>query len=155
MKNKILIGLGVVIVMVGTFSIVKKVSPVGWGLWGSYNTSSQVALKGYDPVSYFNSEQPVMGNAEFSYDWGDATWLFATAENKTLFAEDPAGYAPQFGGFCSFALSKGFTADISPDAWHIEDGKLYVFADQNVREDWVATIGEGSLEKSTANWAKH
>lgn len=50
-------------------------------------------------------------------------------------------------------MSKGFTADISPDAWHIEAGKLYVFADQNVRDDWVSRIGEGSLDASTTNWA--
>ena len=155
MKNKILIGIAVVVVLVGTFATVKKVSPVGWGMWGSYNTSSQIALKGYDAVSYFSGEQPVMGDGEFSYDWGDATWQFVSAENMALFSAGPEAYAPQFGGFCSFALSKGFTADISHDAWHIEDGKLYVFADQNVRDDWVATIDEGSLEKSTANWAKH
>jgi hypothetical protein len=35
MKNKILIGIGVVVVLVGAFSIVKKVSPVGWGLGAS------------------------------------------------------------------------------------------------------------------------
>ena len=62
--------------------------------------------------------------------------------------------APQFGGFCAFAVSKGFTADPTPEAWHIEDGKLYVFADQNVRDDWVATLAEGSLERSQKNWAK-
>ena len=72
----------------------------------------------------------------------------------TLFSADPETYAPQFGGFCSFAVSKGFTADIMADAWHIEDEKLYVFADINVRDEWVRTIGEGSLEKSTTNWAK-
>ena len=76
-----------------------------------------------------------------------------TAFPAPAFAADPEAYAPQFGGFCSFAVSKGFTADISPDAWHVEDGKLYVFADKNVRDDWVATLGEGSLEASTAKWA--
>ncbi len=155
MRNKILIGLGVVVVLIGTFAVVKKVSPVGWGLWGAYNTSSQVALKGHDPVSYFDDSGPIMGNADFAFEWGDATWLFATAQNKALFEKDPDAYAPQFGGFCSFALSKGFTADISADAWHLEDGKLFLFADTNVRDDWVATLGEGSLEKSSANWAKH
>ena len=33
-------------------------------------------------------------------------------------------------------------------------GKLYVFADKNVQEDWVDGIGEGTLEASTSNWAK-
>ena len=154
MKNKILIGLGVVAVLVATFAVVKKVSPVGWGIWGTYNTSSQVALHGYDPVSYFNNAQPEMGDPQFAFEWGDATWQFTSAESMTLFSADPEAYAPQFGGFCSFAVSKGFTADIMADAWHIEDEKLYVFADENVRDEWVRTIGEGSLEKSTTNWAK-
>jgi hypothetical protein len=153
MKNKILIGFGVVVVLVGTFSIVKKVSPVGWGLWGTYNTSSQVALKGYDAVSYFEGDTPATGDPQFSYDWGDATWQFSSAENRDLFSASPEAFAPKFGGFCSFAVSKGFTADIMPDAWHIEAGNLYVFADKNVRDDWVEGLSEGSLEKSTANWA--
>jgi YHS domain-containing protein len=133
---------------------VKKVSPLIWGWWGTYKTSSELALQGYDPVSYFSADQPSVGTAEYSYDWGDVTWQFANAENMALFEQDPAEFAPQFGGFCSFAASKGFTADISPDAWHVEAGKLYVFADQNVRDQWVAALSEGSLEASTANWAK-
>lgn len=154
MKKALVIGLGVIVVLVGSFMAVKKVSPISWGWWGTYNTSSELALKGYDPVSYFVSDQPVLGSAEFSFDWADTTWQFATAANQAIFMLDPAAFVPQFGGFCSFAASKGFTADISPDAWHIEDGKLYVFADQNVRDQWVAGLSEGSLEDSTANWAK-
>jgi YHS domain-containing protein len=154
MNKWILIATSVVVVLVGTFMVVKKVSPVGWGWWGEYNTSSGLALKGYDPVAYFNDMKPVEGSGKYVYEWNGATWLFASAENRELFAGDPETFAAQFGGFCSFAVSKGFTADISPDAWHIENGILYVFADQNVRDDWVATIDEGSLEASTTNWAK-
>lgn len=154
MKKWILSGLGIVVVLIGTFMVVKKVSPVGWGMWGSYNTSSELGLKGYDPVSYFNAGKPLPGAAEFAYEWSGATWRFSSAENKALFSENPESYAPQFGGFCSFAVSKGFTADISPDAWHIAAGNLYVFADKNVRDDWVEGLGYGSLENSRKNWAK-
>ncbi len=152
MKKRILIGVGVIVLLVGAFMGVKKVSPVGWGWWGEYNTSAGVALKGYDAVAYFNSDQPTQGSGEYSHDWEGVTWRFSSSENRDLFVGNPEAYAPQFGGFCSFAVSKGFTADISPDAWHIADEKLYVFADQNVRDDWVAGLGEGSLEESTANW---
>lgn len=147
-------GLGVVVLLLGMFVVVKRVSPISWGLWGTQNTSSELAIKGYDPVAYFELEQPAQGSNLFVHDWGGATWQFSSVENRDLFAGRPESYAPQFGGFCSFAVSKGFTADASPDAWHIEDGKLYMFMDKNVRNDWVAGIGEGSLEKSTANWAK-
>lgn len=154
MKTWILIGLAVLVVLVGSFLIVKKVSPVSWDWWGTYNTSSGLALKGYDPVAYFDGSGPMQGSKQFTHDWGGATWQFSNAENKNLFSSSPESYAAQFGGFCSFAVSKGFTADISPDAWHIDDGHLYVFADKNVRDDWVENLGEGSLEMSTANWAK-
>jgi YHS domain-containing protein len=154
MKRWIIIGLGVLVLSIGSFMSVKKVSPLSWGWWGTYNTSSELALQGYDPVSYLSDNQPMPGTAEYSFNWGDATWQFASANNLALFEQNPAQYAPQFGGFCAFAASKGFTADISTDAWHVEAGKLYVFADQNVRDEWVATLGEGSLEASNANWAK-
>lgn len=148
------IALAVLVIGVVGFAIVKKVSPVGWGWWGTTNTSSGVALRGFDPVAYFTSGSPVSGSDEFTYQWGDATWRFANAENKQRFAEDPRKYAPQFGGFCAFAVSKGFTADPTPEAWHIEDGKLFIFADQNVRDEWVKTLGDGSLDKSEVNWSK-
>ncbi len=155
MRTWVIAAVGVLVVVVGTFMIVKKVSPVSWGMWGNYNTSSGQALKGYDAVAYFENAEAILGKNEFTYEWGDATWQFSSADNMALFAQDPEAFAPQFGGFCSFALSKGFTADMSPDAWHVKDGKLYVFMDKGVKADWVAGIGDGTLAASTANWAKH
>ena len=154
MKTWVIAAVGVLVVIVGTFMVVKKVSPVSWGMWGNYNTSSGQALKGYDAVAYFEDAEAIPGKSEFTYEWGDTTWQFSSADNMALFAQDPEAFAPQFGGFCSFALSKGFTADISPDAWHVKDGKLYVFMDTDVQADWVAGISDGTLEASTANWAK-
>ncbi|MCH8160095.1 MAG: YHS domain protein [Proteobacteria bacterium] len=155
MKNKIIAIVGILVLVVGTFATVKKVSPISWGMWGNYNTASGIALKGYDPVAYIQNSEAMPGNSEFTVTWDDADWQFASAENMMLFEQDPEAYAPQFGGFCSFAASKGFTADISPDAWHVHDGKLYVFADKNVQDDWVAGIDDGTLEASIANWDKH
>jgi YHS domain-containing protein len=154
MKTKIIAIVGILVVVVGTFATVKKVSPVSWGMWGNYNTASGIALKGYDPVAYIQDAKAMPGDSEFTLAWGDASWQFSSAENMTLFEENPEAYAPQYGGFCSFAASKGFTADISPDAWHVRDGKLYVFADKNVQADWVAGIEEGTLGASDANWEK-
>jgi hypothetical protein len=144
----------VILVAAAAFLTVKKVSPVGWGWWGATNTSSGVALDGYDAVSYFEAKEPLQGQRNYRYGWHDAEWHFASAENRDRFAANPDRYAPQFGGFCAFAVSKGFTATPVPSAWHIEDGRLYVFADEKVRDKWVATINEGSLERSRSNWAK-
>jgi YHS domain-containing protein len=154
MKKYLSIGIAVVLALVITFATVKKVSPVGWGMWGTTNVSSGVALKGHDPVAYFNSAIATVGNSEHSFDFADATWHFANAENRELFAANPTRYAAQFGSFCAFAVSKGFTADIDPEAWHIEADQLYVFADQSVRDDWVAGLASGTLTASEENWKK-
>lgn len=148
------IGIAVIVLLVGTFATVKKVSPASWGWWGTTNTASGVALQGHDPVAYFDSAAPIAGSDEFSHDWADATWHFASADNRDRFAANPDQYAPQFGAFCAFAMSKGFTADSSPDAWHIEGGQLYVFADHNVRDDWVAGLDDGSLTASEESWSR-
>ena len=152
MKTRVIVIVGFLVVAVGAFTFVKKVSPISWGMWGNYNTSSGLALKGYDPVAYVQSAAAMPGHSEFSYEWGDASWQFSSADNMALFIQDPESYAPQFGGFCSFAVSKGFTADISPDAWHINDGKLYVFMDKKVQAEWVSGIADGTLESSSTNW---
>ncbi len=154
MKMWLAIGFVVLIVAIGGFAVTKKVSPISWGWWGDINTSSGLALAGYDPVAYFDAGKPMSGHKQFTYDWGGVTWQFSTAGNRGLFEQSPESYAPQFGGFCSFAAGKGVTADISPDAWHIDSGKLYLFADKNVRDEWVDKIDEGSLEASVENWSK-
>ena len=148
------IGIAVILVLVVGFAVLKKVSPLGWGMWGTTNTSGGVALRGYDAVSYFEDGGPKKGSDEYAFGWSDAAWHFASAANRDRFAAEPERFAPQFGGFCAFAVSKGFTADPDPQAWHIGEGRLFVFADTKVRDDWVAGLGEGSFERSKTNWAK-
>ncbi|MBC7179624.1 MAG: YHS domain-containing protein, partial [Roseovarius sp.] len=65
-----------------------------------------VALGGTDPVGYFTQGRPVAGQAAHRFDWNGATWHFASAENRDAFAADPARYAPQYGGFCAWAVAE-------------------------------------------------
>lgn len=58
-----------------------------------------IALKGYDPVAYFTEARPVKGVAEYHYEWNQARWLFSSEKHLTLFRENPAKYAPQYGGY--------------------------------------------------------
>ena len=154
MKKWSAIVLAVLVVAFAGFVATKRVSPVSWGWWGDVNTHAGLALKGYDPVAYFDARTATPGNSQYSYDWRGATWQFSNARNRDLFSQAPGSYAPQFGGFCSFAVSKGVTADTSPDAWHIEGGNLYLFADNDVKKQWVDGIAGGSLKSSLANWSK-
>src|SRR5512135_2769630 len=85
-----------------------------------------VAIRGYDPVAYFTESKPVEGSKQFTFEWQGATWRFASAANRDLFAKTPEKYAPQYGGYCAYAVSQGHTATIDPQRWRIVDGKLYL-----------------------------
>jgi YHS domain-containing protein len=64
-----------------------------------FNQTFGIAIHGYDTVAYHTENRAVRGKSEFSYEWNDAEWHFASAENRDLFAADPDRYAPQYGGF--------------------------------------------------------
>jgi hypothetical protein len=86
-----------------------------------------LAIKGYDPVSYFTTGGPARGLPEFEYEWDEHRYRFARAEHRELFKANPVRYAPQFANFCAMALSKGELVEADPENWLIADGKLYVF----------------------------
>jgi len=112
---------------------------------------NNVAIKGTDTVAYFTESKAVPGSEEFTHQWQGATWQFASAENRDLFAANPEEYAPQYGGYCAYAVSKNQTAPIEPEAWKIVDGKLYLNYNQDVQETWEKDI-PGYIEKADANW---
>jgi YHS domain-containing protein len=110
-----------------------------------------IAAGGYDAVSYFGAEGPVEGKAEFSMDWKGASWRFANQANLDAFKADPAKYAPQYGGYCAFAVSKGATAKGDPKVWKVVDGKLYLNLSKTVQTLWSSDI-PGNISKANANW---
>ena len=112
-----------------------------------------VALDGYDAVAYFTDGKPIEGRSEITHEWHGAVWRFATPEHRDLFAADPAKYAPQYGGYCAYAVSKGYTADIDPEAWKIVDGKLYLNYDREVQKLWEQDV-PGYIRKADANWPR-
>ena len=89
---------------------------------------TRVALKGYDPVSYFTDGKPEKGSGEFTFAFDDTTYWFKSAEHRAKFAADPEHYAPQFDGFCAVQLSRGHKVEADPEVWTINNGKLYVFS---------------------------
>ena len=101
------IAVTVLVIAVVAFMTVKKVSPVGWGWWGTTNTASGIALHGHDPVGYFDQGSAVMGSNEFTFEWRDAVWHFSSAENRRRFADNPENYAPPFGGFSVISRTAG------------------------------------------------
>jgi YHS domain-containing protein len=112
-----------------------------------------VAIKGYDPVAYFTEGKPLKGDSDFSYDWNGAEWRFASAANRDLFKAAPEKYAPQFGGYCAWAVSRGYTAGIDPDAWKIVEGKLYLNYSTKVQAQWAENIPD-NIAKAEEHWPK-
>ncbi len=116
-------------------------------------TFTGVAIKGYDPVAYFTAAKPVKGSADFKHEWNGAEWRFASAANRDLFKAEPVKYAPQFGGYCAWAVSRGYTAGIDPDAWKIVNGRLYLNYSAKVQAQWAENIS-GNIQKGEENWPK-
>jgi YHS domain-containing protein len=126
---------------------VAALSPVNKTTFGG------VAIDGWDPVAYFTDGKPVEGSKAFVHEWGGATWRFASAAHRDLFAQAPDKYAPQYGGYCAWAVSQGYTADIDPEAWKIEDGRLFLNYSLEVQKKWAADI-PGNIAKGDTNWPR-
>jgi YHS domain-containing protein len=110
-----------------------------------------IAIKGYDVVAYAVVGAPAKGSPEFQHTWSGAIWLFASAGNRDRFVKQPEKYAPQFGGYCSWAVSRNYTADVDPEAWTIVDGRLYLNYSTSVQRRWEQDV-PGNIQKAQANW---
>lgn len=110
-----------------------------------------IAINAVDPVGYFDQEKPVSGAAAHAHLWNGAEWHFANRRNADKFAANPETYAPEFGGYCAFAASRGYLAPTIPEAWTIYEGKLYLNASLRAQELWRQDI-PGNIAAGLRNW---
>jgi YHS domain-containing protein len=115
------------------------------------NTGNGVGLKGYDPVAYFVSGQPIKGNRQHSTVWKGVTYRFASAENLDRFKTAPQNYLPQYGGYCAYAMSLNRIADVDPSRWAIVDGKLYLNNGYVAQSLWLLNKSS-NIESADRNW---
>lgn len=116
-----------------------------------YQSFLGTAINGTDPVSYFTAGRPIEGKSSISYEWNGATWRFISTENRDRFAADPEKFAPQYGGYCAWAVAQGYTASTDPEAWSIVEGKLYLNYSKSVRKQWSKDI-PGNIKAADQNW---
>ncbi|MCE9521347.1 MAG: YHS domain-containing protein [Alphaproteobacteria bacterium] len=114
-------------------------------------TFSSLAVGGYDTVAYFKEGKPAKGRAEFSFEYKGATWLFASQADLEAFKANPSAYAPQYGGYCSWAVAQNYTASGDPLVWKIVGGKLYLNYDRDVQAKWEKDI-PGFIVKADKFW---
>jgi len=116
-------------------------------------TFSNVAVSGYDPVAYFTSGKPVKGSEANRLTYKGAEWRFASADNLAKFKANPGAYAPQYGGYCAWAVAHGYTASGDPQVWKIVDGRLYLNYSAAVGAKWSKDI-PGFIQAANGNWPK-
>jgi YHS domain-containing protein len=124
---------------------IAKEAPIYTSFFGN------VAVGGYDTVAYFTDKKPVQGDAKFSTSYQGTEWRFATAAHRDAFVADPARYAPQYGGYCAWAVAQGNTASADPMRWRIVNDKLYLNYDADVQKKWDASIPE-FIQQANNNW---
>ena len=115
--------------------------------------ADDVAIKGYDTVAYFKASKALKGNESFTFQWHGMTWHFSTKENRDLFAASPEKYAPQYDGYCAWAMTESRKAITDPEVWKIVDGKLYLNCSREAYEKWSRDI-PGNIKKADTNWLK-
>lgn len=112
-----------------------------------------VAIKGYDSVAYFTDGKALQGSASFSFQWHGMTWYFRTAAHRDLFAKNPGKYAPQYDGYCAWAMTESRKAITDPEVWRIVDGKLYLNCSRSAYQKWIKDL-PGNIKKADQNWLK-
>jgi YHS domain-containing protein len=122
----------------------------------NFNIRKNIALEGYDPVSYFD-RRPQEGKEEISFIYQGITYRFATPGNMTRFRNQPEKYEPAYGGWCAYAMgATGEKVKIDPETYKILEGKLYVFYNfwgNNTLTDWNKNERQ-LMTKGDQNWKK-
>lgn len=116
-----------------------------------YYSKDGAAIGGYDTVAYFSAGKAVRGQPDFAVMWKGALWLFSSRRNREIFEANPRAYAPQYGGYCAYAMSKGWASGTDPEAWRIVNGKLYLIHNRTYMKVWEKDPSQ-YIVLGNANW---
>ena len=115
------------------------------------SASANLQLKGYDPVSYFVSDTPTLGDSRYSVKHQGATYHFSNNVNRTAFVNDPQKFMPEYDGHCSYGVSLGQKFDVDPQSYRIVDGRLFLQLDPGTRTLWMEAELE-NIRLADMNW---
>jgi YHS domain-containing protein len=122
----------------------------------NFNVKRNIAIEGYDPVSYFD-RKPTKGGSKWAFNFKDVIYQFSSESNMAKFKANPERYEPAYGGWCAYAMGEsGEKVKIDPETFKIVEGQLYLFYNfwgNNTLVDW--NKNEKSLKaKAEQNWKK-
>lgn len=135
------------LILIFSLPSVAEEDPIYTGLFNNRGAG------GYDVVSYFTEGAAVKGSKEYQVQYQGAEWRFSSEEHLSMFQENPEKYAPQYGGYCAWAMARGYTAKGDPEHWRIVDGKLYLNYDARVKATWEKDI-PGFIKSADVNYPK-
>jgi YHS domain-containing protein len=121
--------------------------------------NKQLALEGYDPVSYF-SEMPKKGYAALQIRHQEVVYYFENEENRLTFSKTPEKYVPAYGGWCAWAMLDGDKVEVDPLSYKIINGKNHLYYNGfwgDTLEKWNKKIvkekEQDLITQADKNWA--
>lgn len=116
----------------------------------SSKDDSVIPLEGLDPV-FLTRGKETQGDEKFSVKRGRFRYLFASAETKATFEQEPGRYEIQLGGVCA---RMGPSTQGNPDLFTVHDGRIYIFGSAACVKMFKETPGkylEGDAAASASN----
>lgn len=126
-----------------------------WNIYGEplLKNGNNVALNGYDAVSYYREKLAVEGNKMISTKFANAIWYFRDSSNLNTFLKNPDKFIPEYGGFCAYGTRYGMLIESDPEVFALVDKKLYFVMDTGDRKKWKKDLLE-NIEKADKKWEK-
>ncbi|MEO0392067.1 MAG: YHS domain-containing (seleno)protein [Pseudomonadota bacterium] len=115
-------------------------------------TVGNLAMGGFDPLTFTNEEGPSLGSDQHRYYWKGANWQFVNRENRDIFRAEPERYAPAYGGHGAWAVSVGEFLKGDPRLYLMIDGQLYLFFSEGTLSKWLDDP-EGLKRRADREWA--
>ncbi len=108
-----------------------------------------LAVHGVDPVALLSGKQVVAGSSDFNIIHEGASYYFASQANLDAFTAEPAKFAPQHGGFCSFGVSVGKKFNGDPSQFLVQDGRLFLFLNSATRDAFLKDTAGNAVKADT------
>lgn len=112
-----------------------------------------LGLHGSDPVALIDIGNRIDGTAKYTATHDGVAYYFSSQANLDAFKAHPAKYAPVNGGFCTFGVSVGKKFDGDPRYAAVENGKLYVFLNEDIFKMFQKDKA-GTIARAKTQWMK-
>ncbi|NJM25395.1 MAG: YHS domain-containing protein [Bacteroidia bacterium] len=112
-----------------------------------------LAVAGYDVVAYHTDSKALKGDVKFTEWFHGAKYLFASAEHREMFRDNPKKFLPQYGGFCAYAMSLGKVRPVNPEIWSIESGRLMLQHTQEAYDLFYKDV-VNNVSKADGQWPR-